>query len=192
MADTVRIGDRDIPLRDTWSTPQWLVDRLDDRWGFGLDAAATKDTAIRPSSGNARLDYLGPDHGDPDRRDALGPLVWASVDWPEGYPVFLNPPFSQTGGGLTAWVNACIAQATAGPVVAILPDTPSCRWFRRAWESAYEVTLFDGRVAFVPPPGVKTSSPTGGVVVFAWVPRVDGPARVRWESLPGRREVSDG
>jgi phage N-6-adenine-methyltransferase len=183
---TIRIGDRDIPLRDCWSTPEWLFERLDARWGFGLDAAATFDSSMRG------MPYLGPDHIGVDRRDALSrSLSWAACS--DGAPVFCNPPFSQSGGGLTRWVEAFEAQGGEEvPVVAILPDTPSCRWFRRAWESAYEVTLFDGRVAFVPPPGVKPSSPTGGVVVFAWVPHTSGPAKVRWESLPGRREVSDG
>lgn len=186
--NTIRIGDRDVPLRDCWRTPQWLVDRLDARWGFGLDAAATADSAITtPSRG--RLFHLGPDVAldalDLRTHGGVG-LHWRWCEASVAAPVFCNPPYSQTGGGLTAWVDAFIREGQQVPVVAILPDTPSCRWWRKAFETAAEVTLFDSRVRFDPPEGVKPSSPAGGVVVFAWVPRVGGPARVRWESVPGR------
>jgi hypothetical protein len=186
--ETIRIGERDVPLRDCWSTPKWLVDRLDERWCFGLDAAATVDTAIRPNGRS--VGYLGPDHPIEEYRNALDlshltqPAPWAHFSG--GLPVFVNCPYSQNGGGLTAWVDAFIRESQDVPVVAILPDTPSCRWWRRAFETAAEVTLFDGRVRFDPPPGVKASSPRGGAAVFAWVPRIGGPARVRWESVPGK------
>jgi phage N-6-adenine-methyltransferase len=174
--ETIRIGDRDIPLRDTWATPQWLVDRLRARWGFDLDAAATRRSRIIDGSG----EWIGPDHPDVDRRDAL------TAEWCHMWAAFVNPPFSKSCGGLSRWVEAFIRESKRAPVVAVLPDTPSCKWFRRAWDTAAEVTLFDGRVAFDPPVGVQSSSPRGGVVVFAWVPRIAGPARVRWESVPGR------
>lgn len=185
-AETTRIGDRDVPLRDQWTTPLWLVDRLHARWGFSLDAAATEETVVRVKSAFSDdrypLHYIGPDHEDPVFRDGL------RAPWTSGLvATFVNPPYSQRCGGISKWVQACILHGAVAPVVAVLPATPDCRWWRMAHETAAEVTLFDGRVRFDPPPGVKASQPRVGTAVFAWVPRLTGPAKVVWDSVPTRR-----
>lgn len=183
--DMTRIGDRDVPTTDLWATPQWLVDRLQARWGFGLDAAATGKSAIVGP-------YLGPDQEDPELRDALAFTPWRAAFSPifYGEAVFCNPPYSRSCGGITRWVEAFAREGRHCPVVAVLPATPDCSWWQRAFLSAAEVTLFPGRVHFVPPPGVAQSSPRCGTAIFAWVPKGEGPARVRWDTIPraGRGE----
>jgi len=170
----VKMGETDVPLRDCWRTPRWLVDALACRWQFGLDAAASINDRVLP------IPYIGPDHTDPRQRDALE-VSWSLIS--VGHPVFLNPPYSQASGGIFGWVNKAIMEGKKVPVVAVLPDTISCKWFKLAMETAYEVHFFSRRVGFDPPPGVPKSSPRAGTVVFCWAPRIAGPARVRWDEL---------
>lgn len=184
------VGNTKVATRDMWKTPSWLISRLRKEHGwFGLDAAAWNEDTLAHS-------WLGPDRDDPGQCDALrAEHPWGRYSG--GKPVFCNPPYSRFGGGLRAWVGEFARQGHAVKVVAVLPDTPSCQWFRLAWETAESVTLFDGRVAFDPPPGIKASSPRGGTVVFVWTPqhsRDMGEAKVIWDSPPRRAgaAVEDG
>jgi hypothetical protein len=73
-------------VRNEYATPRDLFDALDSRFHFTLDAAALKS--------NARVSkYLGPDHEDPMRRNALT-IPWA-IDAAGGV-VWINPPYGDT------------------------------------------------------------------------------------------------
>lgn len=70
--------------KDLWRTPPEVFDPLHAEFGFGLDAAALANSALLPQ-------WLGPDHPDPLRQDALN-TDWSQ--WSEGRPVWDNPPYS--------------------------------------------------------------------------------------------------
>jgi phage N-6-adenine-methyltransferase len=123
-----------------WRTPPALVARCAGlvHVPWDLDAAALAGSAVTG-------EYLGPDHTDPGRRDAL------SVPWP-GRNVWLNPPYSRN---MKAWVSKAAAEVgrEGGPdVIALLvfarTDTA---WWSILWEAAAEVHFFRGRVSFLHP-----------------------------------------
>jgi len=73
-------------LVDTWTTPKHIFDKLNEEFNFGLDAAALESSALCKN-------WYGPDHPDPNKRDAI------FCDWnkdSEGKPIFLNPPYGRT------------------------------------------------------------------------------------------------
>lgn len=147
--EPVPIETRRASLSDTdhWSTPQWLFDRLNNIFHFDLDAAADARTAKCSN-------YLGLDNG----RDAL------VVPWQDyGSRIFINPPYSAGAGPLYKWVS--IMQRTAVDyrrlVCAILPATPSAKWYyERVVGQAIKMPT-KTRVKFVPPPGHEVNPETG-------------------------------
>lgn len=50
---------------DTWSTPKKFFDELNKEFRFTLDAAALQSSTLVPDN------WYGPDHPDPNRRDAF-------------------------------------------------------------------------------------------------------------------------
>lgn len=70
--------------RNDWHTPPEVRQVVLSRWPIALDAAACSVSALVPA-------YLGPDHNDPARRDALAFEHWA--DLAADGVVYLNPPY---------------------------------------------------------------------------------------------------
>ena len=115
-----------------WSTPADLFDRLDRRHHFTLDAAAMAD--------NAKVaNWLGPDHPDPERHDALV-RDWAADSG--GGTVYLNPPYGKSIGAFMAKAN------TVGvKVVCLLPARVDTKWFHQ-WCLPHDVQFLDRRLRF--------------------------------------------
>jgi len=98
---------------DNWATPKWLL-RLLFQDGDYFDPC--------PLGGKER----GPD----------GLESW----WPNGRPVFINPPFSNP----LPWVRR--AAAHDGPVTLLLPVDPTTKWWTYA--DGFEVILIGSRLHF--------------------------------------------
>jgi phage N-6-adenine-methyltransferase len=91
---------------DNIETPPWLFDRLNRRFRFVWDAAATAEN----SKVGAVLNCLE--------------VAWADVA--RGGVVFMNPPYSDP----TPFVRAASDAAVRGvPTVALLKGDPSTRWW---------------------------------------------------------------
>ena len=110
------------------------------RWPLTLDAAARADNTLVPG-------YLGPDHPNPGRRDALRFEHWAALAG--GGVVWLNPPYVPTVT-LSRFLGRAVATARAGvPVVGLLPASTGARWW---WEhvigAGAEVEFLRGRLSF--------------------------------------------
>ena len=144
---------------DDWETPQTLFDVLRDEVLFGLDAAASAE--------NRKVwDYLGPDHPDEARRDALREgISWAS---PSERAAWLNPPYSQ----VAAFVRKARQQQRLGvPVVMLLPARTDTRWFQDelydaaqgTFRPGVEVRFLRGRLRFV---GAKDSAPFPSMIAM--------------------------
>ena len=89
---------------DTWTTPKSFYAKMHAEFNFTLDAAALEDSALCET-------YFGPDHINPDMRDAL------VLDWSEYAPsktVWLNPPY---GRGINAWVAKANEESKKGLTV---------------------------------------------------------------------------
>ena len=133
---TIPLFDRDDrDDRDSWCTPPCIVDRLVRLWphGIGLDPCSN-ERAIVPA--RVRLDI---------QDDGL------DFDWSAHAPVYVNPPYSESG----PWLRKLVASRCEG-VACILCD-PSVSWWRDVWE-ADAICFPSRRIQFLAPPGVAASS----------------------------------
>lgn len=114
-------------IRDDYRTPARTFERYHERFGFGLDLAATRSNSLCGSY------YFGRDHVTPEFRDAL------CVDWmavaramdlrPVGW---LNPPYSMCAD----FVGKAAQQRLRGfCTVLLLPVRSDTRWWHaHAWD----------------------------------------------------------
>lgn len=147
--------------RTVLATPDDFVARCAAKLGiphFDLDAAALDGNRKAP-------DYLGPDHIDPARRDALTAPTWGD----SGY-VWLNPPY---GRGITArWAKEAAYRATGErlTVCALLPgDSRGAAWWHR-WVLAYALSVWDvrGRISFIQEDGTAQRGNQFNSAVVVW------------------------
>ena len=132
------LGEPDIAILwssryDQWRTPDWLFDRLNAEFAFGLDAAAV--------DWNARCrEYLTPDE------DALTIPDWRPYSEARR-AVYINPPYSRVVG---RWVRKAAEQSRLGLVVVmlILARTDTAWFHDIIWKQASEVRIVRGRVRF--------------------------------------------
>ena len=157
-----------LSIKNFWATPQDVFDALDREFRFDLDAAAEAKTA-------KCKEWLGLDHPDPERRNAL------TMSWP-GKRTFLNCPYSPDGGGIGRWVNRALAEVERrggfdSCIVMLLPGTADTEWAIRLYKAGAELR-FTPRIAFLDPCGGGRSAPTGGSLVAVLRPgMVERPSR---------------
>lgn len=110
---------------DEWTTPRDLFDRLNRRFLFDLDAAATSWNHLCPAF------YTKEDSG-------------LDHSW-EGMRVFCNCPYSQ----IKAWANKFIEESKrADCIVALVPARTDTKWFQSILVSADKVIFIKGRLHF--------------------------------------------
>ena len=128
--------------RQTWETPQDLLDRLNEEFRFIRDVCAT-------GRNRKCVRYFSPDQNALRRR-------WRGVCW-------MNPPY---GRGIGEWVRKAFEESLRGAtVVALLPARSDTAWWHDYVMKASEIRLLRGRLRFV---GAKTSAPfPSAVVVFS-------------------------
>jgi len=128
---------------DTWETPQWLFNQLDNEFGFTLDVCALPATA--------KCDrYFTPDD------DALI-QNWGG----DGAVCWMNPPYSR--GLITPFMLKARAEAERGAqVVCLVAARTDTRWW---WEVCTygEIRFIRGRINFV---GGKNGSTFPSAVVI--------------------------
>jgi hypothetical protein len=142
--------------RDDWWTPASVRTEVLSRWPVKLDAAASAASAIVP-------EYLGPDHVDPLRRDALA-VSWA--DLASDGTVYVNPPYSSTL--LRRFLERSVSTAAAGvPVVGLVPASTSSLWWAKFITAPGAVVEFiTGRLRFGGPHATGGPAPFGSALVY--------------------------
>ncbi len=140
-----RVAGQMLSLRGDWATPRHVMAEVTAERGCPpvLDAAASVASVF-----DGALSWLGPDHPDPRRRDALLYDEWARLVDPDSAAwAWLNPPY---GIGLSAWTERAVATAAAGlPLVSLLPCRTDTRWWHRDVVATDAVVrFFRGRLAF--------------------------------------------
>lgn len=160
---------------DKWGTPRSVFNPLHAEFGFGIDVAAARDSALCPV-------WLGPEQEDPSLRDAL------SVDWAlvgGGKPAWSNPPYSGAG----SWVELAgwhAAHRDLLTVLLIFARTDTRWWWRgvlgrdpvtgarlQGTACASEIRWTPGRIAYVDPAtGQPRRHPRTGQIQRAPAPAV--------------------
>lgn len=122
-------------LDETWGTPLTFFIKCDQEFHFTLDAAALKTSALNDN-------WYGPDHEDPERRDAF------TRDWvadAQGGAIWLNPPYGKT---IKAWMKKADEEAQKGAtVVCLVPSRTDTAWFHD-YCIHHEVRYIRGRLKF--------------------------------------------
>ncbi len=107
---------------DEWTTPQWLFDKLNRRFLFTIDAAATRENSLCEDLFTDGL----------------------SVSW-EGERVWCNPPYSQ----IKTWAAKFVEEAKrADCIVALVPARTDTKWFQSLMASADKIVFIKGRLHF--------------------------------------------
>ena len=111
-----------------WCTPQDFFDRLNEEFGFVLDAAATDKTAKCPL-------YYTPE------TDGL------SQSWDRGGAVFCNPPYGREIG---KWVKKAYEEARGEgyAVVLLIPARTDTTYFHDYIYGKAEIRFVRGRLRF--------------------------------------------
>lgn len=125
--------------RQKWATPQWFFDGLTEIFGtFALDVCA------EPWSAKCPRFFTEADNG-------------LAQDWAELF--FCNPPFKDA----KKWIDYGLVSGCEG--VFVLPNATDTRWFAEV-QPRVDTYLVSGRVNFIPPQGVVSSSNNRGSMVL--------------------------
>lgn len=151
--------------RQRWATPEWLVQAIERQSGLEI----TLDVCAEQWSRKAP-EWLGP--GSPLGEDALSVRSWwevASGSHAPARALWCNPPF----GSIEPWVQrarsevlrALSHQQRCG-IWLLVPARTWCDWYSvlRGMERAHlahRTTIDGGRIPFIPPDGIRASSPMG-------------------------------
>lgn len=135
-----------MDLRQQWCTPPALYASLDEEFSFDCDVAANRRNHLHEK-------WIG------KSKNALSPRT----KW--GKRNFCNPPFND----IDPWVDRAWAEVSDHDAltVMLLPNRMDRPWFLNHVRHA-EIRSFVSRVHYVPPVGVKASSPafTSLLLVF--------------------------
>ena len=120
----------------TWTTPPDFFEKLDKEFFFTLDAAALSSSTLVPNN------WYGPDHPEPDRRNALI-RPWAEDSY--GGAIWLNPPYGREIG---YWLRKAHIEAKKNaPVVCLIPSRTDTAWWHD-YCMKHEVRFVRGRLRF--------------------------------------------
>lgn len=131
--------------RDDWTTPQALFDFLDERFGFGLDAAATEQNTKCPYFYNEVMDSL-------------------KQPWDKkAGPIFCNPPYSKAGEFALHALEQI--KKHGGSTAILLPVRSDRLWFQKVLNDPItRVCWITGRLHF----GGSDKSAFMYNVIFYW------------------------
>nr|DAP73470.1 MAG TPA: DNA N-6-adenine-methyltransferase [Caudoviricetes sp.] len=132
--------------RMDWETPADLFAKLDNEFGFTLDAAAS-------GTNHKCSKYY-------TTEDSAFDHEWG------GETVFCNPPY---GKAIAEWVRKCSMEASRKDttVVMLIPSRTDTRWWHRYILNRAEVRFLPGRLRFETDgkPGVPAPFPSAIVVM---------------------------
>lgn len=171
MSLTNVLGTKKVKIvlpKDLWGTPAYLYDGLNEEFGFRLDAAAN-------SANSKCLNFIAEesDAFKVEWQDPVGAL------FNKAGSVFLNPPYSQSAGGLINWVERAYQQSQKHnmAVACVVPGDTSTKYRKFAMRYGSEIRDLDHRVRFMGAVG----SPPWPTAIFIFRPvkhRIIGGANV--------------
>lgn len=158
MSEQVSRARQHARYRDNWETPVSFVTPLIREFGLQIDLAASSNSWKLPQ-------WLGPEHPNPERRDALA-MRWHELGVCGGW---LNPPY---GRGIDKWVRKAYEESCRGFLtVALLPANTDTAWFHDWVLGRTELRFVRGRIQFeVDGRRPAKTGNTGGSVVAIYRP----------------------
>lgn len=139
--------------RDSWQTPQYLFDWLDDKFHFKLDAASSPKNALCDKY------YTKKDNG-------LN-LPWITT-------TFCNPPYSKSPvKNLESFTKKAYYEALNNGITSVLVvPFDITGWFRDWVAGKASIIIPDERIAFInPETGQIGKSPAKGTMILSYSPR---------------------
>lgn len=128
---------------DSWETPQWLFNQLNDEFHFTIDVAASKN--------NHKVDryYTLEDDG-------------LMQDWSNEI-AFCNPPYGKEQTGI--WVEKSFKEYiyNNATVVMLIPSRTDTLWFHKYINNIAEIRFIKGRLKFG---NSKNSAPFPSMIVI--------------------------
>lgn len=116
-------------VKQDWTTPQDLFERLNTEFRFTLDVAASEH--------NSKCEWYICEEEDALTED------WEGVCW-------LNPPYGEGKNRLERWVEKAYLEANRGRavVVMLIPARTNTNWWHKYCMNAAEVRFICGRPKF--------------------------------------------
>lgn len=129
-------------LSNSWQTPDWLFDQLNEEFHFDIDLCATKANS---KCDDHCLDYLN-DIAYCISEEFQYSFKLATTDWLQ--TCFMNPPYSNPRPFIEkAWEDSKHCE-----IVCLVKCDPSTRWWATFWEYDKECYNCGGRGAVSPCP----------------------------------------
>lgn len=126
---------------DSWETPQYLFDQLNDEFHFTLDVCADKDNAKLPKYFTKEQDGL--------KQDWTGETVWC------------NPPY---GRQMQLWIKKCYEHSIGGGIAVMLVPVRTGNKAFHNWILPYaEIRFIKGRLRFG---GSNVNAPFDSMIVI--------------------------
>lgn len=115
--------------RQTWMTPRWILDLVEQIGPIVLDPCASDDDQYHFAPMNFTK--------------AINGLV---QHWRRDGLVFVNHEY---GRAIPEWIDKCALEASVGvEIVQLCPARPGANWYMRAKENADAMCELNGRVLF--------------------------------------------
>lgn len=117
-------------VRQDWTTPRILFDKLNQEFNFEYDLAASKENALCPKFYDKLTDGLKQD--------------WNGVCW-------LNCPYGDKNSKMVDWIKKSYAETQKNKdltVVMLIPARTNCKWFADYIMKAAEIRFIIGRPKF--------------------------------------------
>lgn len=150
--------------RDAWATPAKKYESMVSHWGIKplIDACAEAHNTKCPIFMTPQMDSLSVDWIAFAKERGVDPIFWMNP--PYSHPLilkFCRKAYEESGRGAT--------------VLSLLPSQTGSKWFHEYVKPLPKIRRGDydfprGRVSFVPPPGVKPSSPMIENLEVLWLP----------------------
>jgi site-specific DNA-methyltransferase (adenine-specific) len=134
-----------------WRTPLDLFLKLDEEFGFELDAAATEENSLCHMHYSEEDDALSDDN-----------------PWHPFNTVFINPPY---GRGIGAWCEKAWKETQKGAtVVMLMPARTDTIWFHEWVYGRAEIRFLKGRLKFLDEQGNKLNAAPFPSMVVVYKP----------------------
>ena len=130
--------------RNQWQTPHPLFDYLNEIHRFKADMTASSDDSL------CSIYY----------RDSL------EIDWPFGW-LWCNPPFSRCKEFVRKAIHENVRDKRIKTLLVLPGNRTDQDWWHDLVEYGARVHYLRGRVNYVPPPGIKASSPSFASVLIS-------------------------